>query len=234
MEVDANLQKCVISIRFNDAIAPLAWIESPQNPHKIPIASHFIDLFLKKSFLSADKSIASYMRFTDDSSQSFHVFPVGLSPFGTPESAADRDPSAIAAIPTVAEYSGASRSNSGISSALHGAWSGRADPISAELWKRKNWTIAIEQYCRFLCLMSLYPDRPLVPTPMLDQVWHVHILDTQRYRRDCLALFGQFIDHQPFGTPALTPHTPQTPTNLARSRHLLCRNATTVSASFPA
>lgn len=75
----------------------------------------------------------------------------------------------------------------------------------------QNWTIAIEQYGCFLCLMSLYPDRPLVPTPILDQVWHVHILDTQRYRRDCLALFGQFIDHQPLGTPALTHPTPQTP-----------------------
>ncbi len=68
----------------------------------------------------------------------------------------------------------------------------------------QDLTIAIERYCHFLCLLDLYPDRELVPTPTLDQVWHVHILDTQRYRRDCLALFGRFIDHQPFGAHAST------------------------------
>lgn len=68
--------------------------------------------------------------------------------------------------------------------------------------KPQALAIAIEQYCHFLCLIDLYPDRELVPTPALDQVWHAHILDTQRYRRDCLALFGRFIDHQPFGIHA--------------------------------
>jgi Glycine-rich domain-containing protein-like len=66
---------------------------------------------------------------------------------------------------------------------------------------RRLWTIAIEHYCYFLCLMDLYPDRALVPTPLIDQVWHAHILDTSRYRRDCLALFGRFVDHQPLSEP---------------------------------
>jgi hypothetical protein len=66
-------------------------------------------------------------------------------------------------------------------------------------WSSQDSTIAIEYYGYFLGLIDLYPDRELVPTPLLDYIWHRHILDTQRYRRDCLALFGQFIDHQPWG-----------------------------------
>jgi hypothetical protein len=73
------------------------------------------------------------------------------------------------------------------------------------------WTIVIDHYCHFLCLMDLYPDRALVPTPMLDQVWHAHILDTSRYRRDCLALFGRFIDHQPFREHTSQPGIAATP-----------------------
>jgi len=72
-------------------------------------------------------------------------------------------------------------------------------------WSVRDSTIVMQSYHYFLGLIDLYPDRPLVPTPVLDYVWHLHILDTQRYRRDCLALFGHFIDHQPWGASSPLP-----------------------------
>lgn len=59
-------------------------------------------------------------------------------------------------------------------------------------------THAIEQYRRFLFLHHRYPDHSLVPSQEVDRVWHVHILDTAKYREDCEALFGRFIDHYPY------------------------------------
>jgi len=55
----------------------------------------------------------------------------------------------------------------------------------------------IEHYFCFLYLLNCYPQAGLVPTQAIDRVWHCHILDTRRYRRDCLALFGYVIDHEP-------------------------------------
>ena len=59
-------------------------------------------------------------------------------------------------------------------------------------------TIAIDRYRKFLLLSHLYPEQSLVPTREIDQVWHCHILDTEKYRQDCQHLFGRFIDHWPY------------------------------------
>lgn len=53
-------------------------------------------------------------------------------------------------------------------------------------------------YRCFLKLCVLYPGVPLVPTTRLDQVWHAHVLDTAKYRVDCEAVFGGFMDHFPY------------------------------------
>jgi len=37
----------------------------------------------------------------------------------------------------------------------------------------------------------------IVPSPIVDLVWHAHILDTHAYARDCDQLFGRFIHHAP-------------------------------------
>ena len=34
------------------------------------------------------------------------------------------------------------------------------------------------------------------PTEDVDEFWHQHILDTRRYCRDCLAVFGEFLHHE--------------------------------------
>jgi hypothetical protein len=32
----------------------------------------------------------------------------------------------------------------------------------------------------------------------VDKIWHVHILDTSKYREDCNFLFGFFLEHFPY------------------------------------
>ena len=53
-------------------------------------------------------------------------------------------------------------------------------------------------YRRFLYLSCVYPNELLVPTEEIDEFWHLHILDTQKYHRDCSYLFGQYLHHFPY------------------------------------
>jgi len=53
-------------------------------------------------------------------------------------------------------------------------------------------------YQRFLALHIRYPDRKICPTGPIDAFWHAHILDTEAYRRDCVALFGHVLHHYPY------------------------------------
>lgn len=56
---------------------------------------------------------------------------------------------------------------------------------------------ALLDYQRFLTLRLLHPDQTLVPTGMIDEFWHQHILDTRAYAEDCMSVFGGFMDHDP-------------------------------------
>jgi hypothetical protein len=58
----------------------------------------------------------------------------------------------------------------------------------AELW-----------YRRHLWLCFQFPDQPIsVLSKKADQLWHQHIIDTNRYREDCNRIFGAFLNHVPF------------------------------------
>lgn len=48
-----------------------------------------------------------------------------------------------------------------------------------------------------LLLIQRFPDRPVVPSKLVDLVWHEHILDTFTYKRDCSRLFGRYVHHNP-------------------------------------
>ncbi|WP_339140474.1 glycine-rich domain-containing protein [Pseudoalteromonas galatheae] len=52
-------------------------------------------------------------------------------------------------------------------------------------------------YRQFLILKSKYPDTPITPPQLADEVWHEHITDTQAYYNDCEHLFGRFLHHIP-------------------------------------
>lgn len=60
-------------------------------------------------------------------------------------------------------------------------------------------TAAIEKYRHFLVLVYLYPDRTIIPSKMVDFVWHQCILFTMKYEKDCMEVFGYFVHHDPFG-----------------------------------
>lgn len=75
-------------------------------------------------------------------------------------------------------------------------------PLLVSLTQSYGWSEikagrACQRYLNFLCLRWLYPDRLLVPTQEIDQVWHCHILYTRQYRQDCQHLFGHYLDHDP-------------------------------------
>lgn len=62
---------------------------------------------------------------------------------------------------------------------------------------------AIAEYRRMLRVIQKFPELPVVPSKLVDLVWHEHILDTQQYRKDSQTLFGKYIHHAPaFGDDA--------------------------------
>lgn len=75
------------------------------------------------------------------------------------------------------------------------------ESIAAQLmqsgWTHQQTSRAIKQYRMFLFLIYLHPNTQLVPTQEIDIVWHCHILNTRKYRKDCQMLFGRYIDHEP-------------------------------------
>ena len=80
------------------------------------------------------------------------------------------------------------------------------DPIKVKIMDReegRGWTLeqaneAERRYKQFLVLKLRYPNRSIVPSKTVDQFWHQHILDTQKYAEDCQRIFGFFVHHFPY------------------------------------
>lgn len=80
------------------------------------------------------------------------------------------------------------------------------DPINYILSRSPDgphWTINqihhVEKwYRRFHELVYLYPGHQIVPTKHIDEYWHHHILDTEKYQADCLFLHGRLVHHFPY------------------------------------
>jgi len=56
--------------------------------------------------------------------------------------------------------------------------------------------IAVAEYRRFLHLAATEPGQ-MVPSPLLDAIWHLHLIDTRAYAAFCEAAFGRFLHHSP-------------------------------------
>ncbi len=54
---------------------------------------------------------------------------------------------------------------------------------------------AATRYSKFLSLCMKYPDAPLCPSKDIDEMWHVHMLNPTHYHKDCIANFGEILDH---------------------------------------
>lgn len=65
-------------------------------------------------------------------------------------------------------------------------------------WSIEKCEEAEEGYRRFLALKRAYPDRDIVPNRPVDVFWHQHILDTEKYAKDCETIFGYFLHHYPY------------------------------------
>ena len=64
-------------------------------------------------------------------------------------------------------------------------------------------TVLEQRYKMFLALVQAHPERVLAPTGDIDAMWHLHMLHPRAYARDCMAMFGAIVDHDPaFGNPA--------------------------------
>jgi hypothetical protein len=90
--------------------------------------------------------------------------------------------------------------------ALAGAWSLDLSFVHNRLSSKLGWSeerceTAVNEYRRFLHLIVTYGSgKGLVPSKDVDEAWHAHILFTRQYARDCHAIHGRFIHHNPIVT----------------------------------
>ena len=65
-------------------------------------------------------------------------------------------------------------------------------------WPRDFVEILAEHYRIFLFLTLIYPDELIIPYRELDEFWHIHILYTKKYMKDCQMIFGEYLHHTPY------------------------------------
>lgn len=55
------------------------------------------------------------------------------------------------------------------------------------------------EYKRFIAIRLAHPDVSIVPSLLIDEIWHAHILFTREYLTFCNAINnGKYIHHSPF------------------------------------
>ena len=65
-------------------------------------------------------------------------------------------------------------------------------------WNEETVKIANGLYKKWLALHICYPDLAMAPSELIDEYWHMHILDTRKYMEDCQLLFGYYLHHYPY------------------------------------
>src|SRR3954449_882025 len=71
-----------------------------------------------------------------------------------------------------------------------------------EVWTGETALEAEREYRRFLTLAKFQPELRAVPSRLVDELWHRHILNTEQYARDCHEYFGFFLHHNPSEAPS--------------------------------
>ena len=74
--------------------------------------------------------------------------------------------------------------------------------IVKKLAMRSDWSLGDAEICstlykNYLYLIKKY-DGHLPPSKEIDEFWHQHILDTQKYHEDCEHIFGRYLHHYPY------------------------------------
>ena len=73
-------------------------------------------------------------------------------------------------------------------------------PVVLQLVNYQGWTedrarAAEHRYRRFFYLKATMPEGKASPTPEVDEFWHQHIINTERYGPDCQRVAGRFFHH---------------------------------------
>jgi hypothetical protein len=76
------------------------------------------------------------------------------------------------------------------------------DQVIARLMRKLQWDQeyaeqVVGEYRRYMALAALYPGESHAPSPLVDEVWHAHLMFTRDYRDFCYLLTSEFIDHCP-------------------------------------
>jgi hypothetical protein len=65
-------------------------------------------------------------------------------------------------------------------------------------WTRRDAKIGVRLYKNYLLLLKKYGAKYILPPSLeIDDLWHQHILNTKRYHKDCQAIFGKYLHHNP-------------------------------------
>lgn len=65
-------------------------------------------------------------------------------------------------------------------------------------WSKEEVSLMSDYYKKWLSLHVCYPNLATAPSVKLDEYWHMHILDTQKYMVDCQIVFGKYLHHYPY------------------------------------
>jgi hypothetical protein len=71
-------------------------------------------------------------------------------------------------------------------------------PDEGEGWSPEQCEDAEVQYKRFLHMNKKFMKAAIVPTDVIDTMWHYHILDTRAYHKDSESVFGGYFHHFPY------------------------------------
>ncbi len=69
---------------------------------------------------------------------------------------------------------------------------------NGDKWDLVRAEKAILDYQRYMAITKALGGIQLVPNGDIDEIWHMHILDTRAYMQDCDALFGEYLHHYPY------------------------------------
>ncbi len=67
----------------------------------------------------------------------------------------------------------------------------------SKVYGPKRAKILEKQYRNYLFLRWKYKEILLPPSIEIDEYWHEHILNTQKYHDDCEEIFGYYLHHEP-------------------------------------
>lgn len=70
--------------------------------------------------------------------------------------------------------------------------------LESKKWSNVKADRAVSDYKKYMALMKAMNGYQLVPNEEIDEIWHMHILDTRQYMKDCNELFGEYIHHYPY------------------------------------